>query len=74
MEDPGKEFDDIKLKLDSVRDLPEGAGPISFVKDFGDTAALMLTVASPKADVGNRAVAGSNRQLNRHARVRRRNG
>src|SRR4030095_8663357 len=30
-------------------DLPQGAGPIDFIKDFGDTAALMLTVASPKA-------------------------
>jgi multidrug efflux pump subunit AcrB len=48
--DIGKELDDIKLKLDSVRDLPEGAGPIEFVKDFGDTAALMLTVASPKVN------------------------
>ena len=48
--EPGKEFDDIKLKLDGLNDLPEGAGPINFVKDFGDTAALMLTVASPKAD------------------------
>jgi multidrug efflux pump subunit AcrB len=46
--DTGKEFDDIKLKLDAIHDLPEGAGPINFVKDFGDTAALMLTVASPK--------------------------
>src|SRR5262245_16231927 len=46
--DPGKEFDDIKMKLDTVRDLPKGAGPIEFVKDFGDTAGLMLTVASPK--------------------------
>src|SRR5262245_39212601 len=44
----GKEFDDIKLKLDSITDLPQGAGPINFVKDFGDTAALMLTVASPR--------------------------
>jgi multidrug efflux pump subunit AcrB len=46
----GKEFDDIKLRLDGIRDLPSGAGPINFVKDFGDTAALMLTVASPKTD------------------------
>jgi multidrug efflux pump subunit AcrB len=46
--DVGKEFDDIKLKLDSITDLPDGAGPIDFVKDFGDTSALMLTVASPK--------------------------
>ena len=45
----GKEFDDIKMKLDTLQgQLPEGAGPIVFVKDFGDTAALMLTVASPK--------------------------
>ena len=46
--DTGKEFDDIKLKLDAITDLPDGAGPIEFVKDFGDTAALMLTVASPQ--------------------------
>jgi AcrB/AcrD/AcrF family len=46
--DTGKEFDDIKLKLDTLTDLPQGAGPINFIKDFGDTAALMLTVASPK--------------------------
>src|SRR5262245_34883075 len=47
--DVGKEFDDIKLRLDGIRDLPDGAGPITFVKDFGSTAALMLTVASPPA-------------------------
>ena len=45
--DVGKQFDDIKMKLDAIRDLPEGAGPIVYHKDFGDTAALMLTVASP---------------------------
>jgi multidrug efflux pump subunit AcrB len=50
VEDIGKELDDIRLKVDSIRDLPEGAGPIEFVKDFGDTAALMLTVASPKVN------------------------
>ncbi len=48
LRETGKEFDDIKLKLDSITDLPTGAGPIVFVKDFGDTAALMLTVASPR--------------------------
>jgi multidrug efflux pump subunit AcrB len=48
--DTGKQFDDIKLKLDGIKNLPPGAGPIQFIKDFGDTAALMLTVASPKAD------------------------
>src|SRR5499425_3801090 len=49
LKETGKELDDIKLKLDSIHDLPSGAGPINFIKDFGDTAALMLTVASPKA-------------------------
>jgi multidrug efflux pump subunit AcrB len=48
VEDTGKQFDDIKYRLDSIKDLPEGAGPINFLKDYGDTAALMLTVASPK--------------------------
>jgi len=58
VDDIGKELDDVRLKLDSIRDLPEGAGPIEFIKDFGDTAALMLTVASPKAnDVAIRAQA-----------------
>ena len=47
VDDPGKQLDDIKMKLDSIRDLPQGAGPVDFIKDFGDTAALMLTVASP---------------------------
>src|SRR6476469_3041746 len=50
LKETGKEFDDIKLKLDSIDNLPSGAGPINFIKDFGDTAALMLTVASPKTD------------------------
>jgi multidrug efflux pump subunit AcrB len=50
LKETGKEFDDIKLKLDGIHDLPSGAGPINFIKDFGDTAALMLTVASPKVD------------------------
>jgi multidrug efflux pump subunit AcrB len=48
--DRDKELDDVKIRLDSIHDLPQGAGPIIYVKDFGDTAALMLTVASPPAD------------------------
>jgi len=40
-------FDDINLKLSSIRGLPDGASPVNFIKDFGDTASLMLTVASP---------------------------
>lgn len=50
VQDIGKELDDVRLKLDSIRDLPEGAGPVEFIKDFGDTSALMLTVASPKVN------------------------
>ena len=53
-----KEFDDLKGKLDGIQDLPEGSGPIYFIKDFGDTAALMLTVASPRVgadDIETRA-------------------
>jgi len=46
--DTGEIFDDINLKLNGITDLPEGAGPIIFVKDFGDTTTLMLTVASPR--------------------------
>ena len=48
--DPAKEWDDIALRLNGIRDLPPGAGPVEFIKDFGDTATLMLTVASPKVD------------------------
>jgi multidrug efflux pump subunit AcrB len=49
--DPKKQFTDMNLKLDSLNStLPQGAGPIQFNSDFGDTAALMLTVASPPAD------------------------
>ena len=49
--DTKRQFSDINLKLDALSaQLPQGAGPISFQSDFGDTAALMLTVASPKAD------------------------
>src|SRR5882757_7480627 len=49
--DVKKQFSDMNLKLNALNSqLPQGAGPISFQSDFGDTAALMLTVASPKAD------------------------
>jgi len=49
--DTKRQFSDINLKLNALNaQLPQGAGPISFQSDFGDTAALMLTVASPKVD------------------------
>jgi multidrug efflux pump subunit AcrB len=49
-DDSAKELDDIAQRLASLRDLPEGAGPVEFMKDFGDTSALLLTVASPQVD------------------------
>jgi len=46
--DTRKEFSDIALKLNDLnRSLPQGAGPIQFNSDYGETAALMLTIASP---------------------------
>jgi len=51
VQDTKKVFSDINLKLDALNSqLPNGAGPIQFISDFGDTAALMLTVASPPSD------------------------
>jgi multidrug efflux pump subunit AcrB len=48
VDDVRKEFSDINLKLNALNSqLPQGAGPIQFNSDFGETAALMLTVASP---------------------------
>ena len=42
-------FNEIGLNLDSINaNLPAGAGPISLNSQFGDTAAVMLAVASPK--------------------------
>ena len=55
--DPKKEFSDMNLKLNSLS-LPQGAGPINFNSDFGDTAAMMLTVASPLVDATTIAVRG----------------
>ncbi|HYQ03052.1 MAG TPA: efflux RND transporter permease subunit [Polyangiaceae bacterium] len=48
VKETGKEFDDIWLKLSSLVSLPDGAS-MEFMKDFGDTSALMLTLASPRA-------------------------
>ena len=60
VKDTKKQFSDINLKLDSISSrLPQGAGPIQFNSDFGDTSALMLTVASPPATRAEIAVASS---------------
>lgn len=49
--DTTRQFSDINLKLNALSSqLPQGAGPIQFQSGFGDTAALMLTVASPLTD------------------------
>lgn len=57
VKDTKKQFSDINLKLNALNSkLPQGAGPIQFNSDFGDTAALMLTVASPPADAVEVAV------------------
>jgi multidrug efflux pump subunit AcrB len=47
IENTQQEFQDIGQRLAQIDDLPQGAGPITWISDFGDTAALMLTVASP---------------------------
>jgi len=55
---PSDVFDDLNLKLNALQNLPDGAGPVNFIKDFGDTATLMLTVASPpegEVELGLRA-------------------
>ena len=61
VKDKQKEFSDINLKLNQLNaQLPRGAGPIQFNSNFGDTAALMLTVASPNVtptEVALRAIA-----------------
>jgi multidrug efflux pump subunit AcrB len=49
--DTREQFSDINLKLHSLTPkLPAGATGIEFQSDFGDTAALLMTVASPPED------------------------
>jgi multidrug efflux pump subunit AcrB len=47
IDDTGAVLDDVWLKLGQLGGLPAGAR-VEFIKDFGDTAALMLSVASPR--------------------------
>ncbi len=59
VQDKEKQFADMNLKLNQLS-LPRGAGPVQFNSNFGDTAALMLTVASPMVtptEVALRAIA-----------------
>jgi multidrug efflux pump subunit AcrB len=58
IEDTEQEFSDIYTKVAQIQ-LPPGAGPLQWNSGFGDTSALMLTVASPKerpVDVAIRAI------------------
>src|SRR5215469_8412213 len=49
--DTKEQFSDINLKLQTLApQLPRGTSGIQFQSDFGDTAALMMTVASPLQD------------------------
>lgn len=46
--DTEQEFSDIELRLDALdQNLPKGAGPVQWHSGVGETAALMLTLASP---------------------------
>jgi hypothetical protein len=49
LKDVSTVLDDIGGRLTAIHTLPDGAGPIQYQRDFGDTSTLMLTVASPKA-------------------------
>ncbi|MBV8572291.1 MAG: efflux RND transporter permease subunit [Acidobacteriaceae bacterium] len=53
LRDTGQTLDDIGGRLAAINNLPQGAGPINFQRDFGDTATLLLTVASPRADAND---------------------
>ena len=70
IENTNQVFQDIGQRLNQISDLPQGAGPIQWISDFGDTAALMLTVASPSVpdveiDLRARGVRESIEQLRR---------
>jgi len=49
LKDVSTVLDDVGGRLAAIRNLPDGAGPIQYQRDFGDTSTLMLTVASPLA-------------------------
>src|SRR5262249_34188039 len=34
--DRSKQLDDVAFRLNSISNLPDGAGPINFIRDFGD--------------------------------------
>src|SRR5262249_40647 len=48
IKDASQVLDDVAGRLASIHNLPAAAGPIRYQRDFGATATLMLTVASPR--------------------------
>jgi len=79
VQDRAKEWDDVQGRLDSIHDLPDGAGPVQFQKDFGDTATLMLTVASPRVsdielDLRARSVASAIEAIRAEAKAKTEDG
>lgn len=61
LKDTTPQFNDINLRLDYLNNqLPQGAGPIKFNSGFGNTAAMMLTVASPKESAVETALRAGN--------------
>ncbi|WP_394848208.1 efflux RND transporter permease subunit [Pendulispora brunnea] len=51
LKDVSKELDDLALRLAALNGrLPQGASPINYLRDFGDTTNMMLTVASPRTN------------------------
>jgi multidrug efflux pump subunit AcrB len=47
VENTNQEFDDISARINTIQNWPKGATTPQFMKDFGSTVALMLTIASP---------------------------
>lgn len=47
VDNTNQEFDDIAARINTIQNWPKGATSPQFMKDFGSTVALMLTVASP---------------------------
>jgi multidrug efflux pump subunit AcrB len=64
LKDTREQFSDINLRLQQLSSkLQQGASPIQLQSDFGDTTALMLTVASPQADPGEIAIRAREMQV-----------
>ena len=66
IENTDQEFQDIGQRLSQITDLPDGAGPITWISDFGDTASRpdRGQPAGPRA--GDRAA--STRRAGSHRR------